>query len=280
MTPRLRLLLCCLAVTVPAVPAAIAQTVTGGASAPDDTTLARATCGTGDEWSCGRGQRLTLEGTGMDGVEAVVFLGGKGNRDDRRSEPVRSERDALVVFVPDNARSGRLRLLTYGDERIQSARPLTVRPGASKANPDDASPSADGVFPIAGPHDMGQTATNNFGGGRGHKGQDMFAACGTRVAAARGGTVKFAGYHSAAGNYVVIDGAGTDVDYVYMHMRDAPLVRTSQRVFTGQQLGVVGETGRATGCHLHFELWSGPGWYDGGAAFDPLPSLRAWDAYS
>ena len=139
---------------------------------------------------------------------------------------------------------------------------------------------ADHVFPIRGKHDLGQTATNGFGGGRNHKGQDMFARCGTGIAAARGGTVEFAGYHSAAGNYVVIDGNGTGVDYVYMHMLRAPLVRTGQRVRTGERLGQVGETGRATGCHLHLEMWSAPGWYSGGAPFDPLPSVRSWDAYS
>lgn len=141
---------------------------------------------------------------------------------------------------------------------------------------------ADHVFPIRGRHDLGQAPTNNFGGGgaRTHKGQDMFASCGTRLAAARGGTVQYAGYHSAAGNYLVIDGRGTETDYVYMHMLEPALVRTGERVFTGQKVGETGETGRATGCHLHFEMWSGPGWYEGGSAFNPLPSLRAWDAYS
>jgi murein DD-endopeptidase MepM/ murein hydrolase activator NlpD len=139
---------------------------------------------------------------------------------------------------------------------------------------------ADHLFPIRGRHNLGYTPTNGFGGGRGHKGQDMFARCGTRLAAARGGRVEHAGYHSAAGNYVVIDGAATGVDYVYMHMRESALVRTGQRVFTGQKIGEVGETGRATGCHLHFEMWSAPGWYKGGKAFDPLPSLKSWDSYS
>lgn len=137
----------------------------------------------------------------------------------------------------------------------------------------------DHLFPIRGPHDLGQTRTNQFGGGRGHQGIDMFARCGTRIAAARGGRVRFAGYQSRAGNYVVIDGAQTGNDYVYMHMRRAPLVRTGQRVFTGQALGEVGDTGRATGCHLHFELWSTPGWYRGGRPFNPLSALRRWENY-
>lgn len=136
---------------------------------------------------------------------------------------------------------------------------------------------ADHLFPIRGRHNLGYTRTNGFGGGRGHQGQDMFARCGTPLAAARGGRVQYAGYQSAAGYYAVIDGAATGRDYVYMHMRKPALVATGERVFTGQQIGEVGETGRATGCHLHFELWSSPGWYEGGRAFDPLPALRLWE---
>jgi murein DD-endopeptidase MepM/ murein hydrolase activator NlpD len=139
---------------------------------------------------------------------------------------------------------------------------------------------ADHVFPIRGRHNLGYSATNNFGGGRGHQGQDMFARCGTRIAAARGGRVERAGYESAAGYSVVIDSAETDVDYVYMHMLAPPLVQAGQRVFTGQKIGEVGETGRATGCHLHFEMWSAPGWYQGGRPFDPLPALKSWDSFS
>ncbi|HEV2723030.1 MAG TPA: peptidoglycan DD-metalloendopeptidase family protein [Thermoleophilaceae bacterium] len=137
----------------------------------------------------------------------------------------------------------------------------------------------DHLFPIRGKHNLGYTKTNQFGGARGHQGTDMFAACGTRLAAARGGRVQYAGYHSRAGNYVVIDGSGTGNDYAYMHMRRPSLVSTGQQVFTGQKLGEVGETGRASGCHLHFELWTAPGWYEGGRPFDALPSLKVWDSY-
>ena len=134
-------------------------------------------------------------------------------------------------------------------------------------------------FPIRGPHYFGEYAAR-FGGGRGHQGQDTFAACGTPLVAARGGVVKFKQYHSAAGHYIVIDGERTGIDYTYMHLRDAALVDAGDRVRTGQLIGYVGQTGRASGCHLHFEMWSAPGWYDGGKPFDPLPSLLAWDKTS
>ncbi len=134
-------------------------------------------------------------------------------------------------------------------------------------------------FPIRGPHYFGESAAR-FGGGRGHQGHDTFAACGTPVVAARGGVVKFKQYHGAAGNYIVIDGVRTGVDYTYMHLRDAALVSVGDRVRTGQLIGYVGQTGRASACHLHFEMWNAPGWYDGGSPFDPLPSLLAWDRTS
>jgi murein DD-endopeptidase MepM/ murein hydrolase activator NlpD len=134
-------------------------------------------------------------------------------------------------------------------------------------------------FPVRGPHYFGEFAAR-FGGGRGHQGQDVFAACGTPLFAARGGVVKFKQYHSRAGHYLVIDGERTGIDYAYMHLRDAALVDAGERVHTGQLIGYVGQTGRASGCHLHFELWKAPGWYDGGSPFDPLPSLLAWDKTS
>jgi Peptidase family M23 len=132
------------------------------------------------------------------------------------------------------------------------------------------------AFPIRGPHGYGEYAAR-FGGGRGHQGQDVFAACGTPLVAARGGVVKFEQYHSRAGHYIVVDGEQTDTDYAYMHMREASLVDVGDRVRTGQLIGYVGDSGRASGCHLHLEMWGAPGWYRGGAPMDPLPSLLAWD---
>jgi murein DD-endopeptidase MepM/ murein hydrolase activator NlpD len=137
-------------------------------------------------------------------------------------------------------------------------------------------------FPIRGAHTYGMSA-GRFGAARSghtHQGQDVMSPCGTPLVAARGGTVQHTAFHSAAGYYVVIDGAQTGLDYVYMHLREASLVHPGQHVYTGQPIGFVGDTGDAQGCHLHFELWSAPGWYEGGSPFDPLPFLRAWDRLS
>jgi murein DD-endopeptidase MepM/ murein hydrolase activator NlpD len=131
-------------------------------------------------------------------------------------------------------------------------------------------------FPIVGPHRFG-TGAAAFGGARHHQGQDTFAACGTPLVAAHGGVAKHAGWQSAAGNYLVIDNAGSGTDYVYMHLRAAALVSKGQPVLTGQPIGFVGDTGDADGCHLHFEIWTAPGWYTGGHPIDPLPFLEAWD---
>lgn len=138
------------------------------------------------------------------------------------------------------------------------------------------------AFPILGPHEYGMSA-GRFGAGRTghtHQGQDVMAACGTPLVAARGGIVQYSGYQGAAGNYVVIDGRGTGYDFMYAHLAEPSPLHTGDTVRTGQPIGIVGETGDAQGCHLHFEMWSPPGWYEGGSPFDPLPYLEKWDAYS
>ena len=165
---------------------------------------------------------------------------------------------------------------------VAGAGGLTARSAAAQDVGRDAFDLYDHVFPVRGRHDYGGAGAH-FGSGRSghsHQGHDVFARCGTRLVAARGGRVKFSGYHAAAGNYVVIDGAGTAVDYAYMHLEQLSPFPTGARVYTGQAIGTVGESGNARGCHLHFEMWSAPGWYDGGSPFDPYRSLRTWDGWS
>jgi murein DD-endopeptidase MepM/ murein hydrolase activator NlpD len=138
------------------------------------------------------------------------------------------------------------------------------------------------AFPLLAPHDYGGSGAV-FGAGRSghtHQGHDVMAACGVPVVAARGGRVQYSGYHSAAGNYVVIDGKGTSLDFMYAHFAEPSPLRTGDTVRTAQPIGLVGDTGSATACHLHFEIWTAPGWYEGGSPIDPLPYLQKWDAYS
>ena len=134
-----------------------------------------------------------------------------------------------------------------------------------------------GEFPVKASHTYG----DGLGAGRGHQGQDILADCGKPVVAARAGRVRVKDYQaSGAGYFVVVRRAGTRSDDVYMHMKRRVAVRRGERVGKGDLIGRVGSTGRSTACHLHFEIWSAPGWYDGGDPRDPEPKLRRWDRKS
>jgi len=85
-----------------------------------------------------------------------------------------------------------------------------------------------------------------------HTGVDIAAPMGSPIRSSTDGTVITARYDSMLGNYVEIRGfAG--YSYVYGHMR---VIRTSVGVHVnrGQLIGLVGDTGYATGPHLHFEV--------------------------
>jgi hypothetical protein len=142
----------------------------------------------------------------------------------------------------------------------------------------------DGKFPVRGRHGYGG-AVQRFGaprsGGRVHQGQDVFASCGTRVVAARGGRVQARGSDPQLyGNWVVIDGRGTRTDYRYAHLLHPVSPHDGERVRTGERIGRVGKTGnaRTVGCMLHLEVWPS-GWHDG-RPIDPLASLKRWDRWS
>lgn len=138
-------------------------------------------------------------------------------------------------------------------------------------------------FPVPGPHSFGGP-DDRFGAPRSghiHQGQDIPAACGEKLYAFEKGQVRVNSYQAGgAGYYIVIHGLLTETDAVYMHMKAPSWAPVGTPVTAGQQIGKVGETGDAVGCHLHFERWSVPGWYVGGAAYDPLPELQYWDTYS
>ncbi len=257
---------------MPAAALAHASPRSGGArySKPEVKTLK---CGTGEQTSCPRGYVLRLSGENLAQTRTVIFLGARGSRDDRRARPEAASPHRVLVTVPASARSGRLRVLA-ADSAAAGPR-LRVLPPAV-APPATAPVAAlPGVFPVQGAHDYG-SEINRFGGPRRHQGQDVLAACGTPLVAALAGQVTLTRFHARAGNYVVIK-ADDGTSQAYMHLLAPAAVEQGQRVSAGQPLGQVGQTGAASACHLHFELWTAPGWHEGGEPVDPLALLQAWD---
>jgi len=102
-----------------------------------------------------------------------------------------------------------------------------------------------------------------------HSGIDLGASFGTPVLAAKQGVVEFAGWGGGYGNLIELNHGSTGTRYAHL---EAIYVYQGQRVVQGQQIGLVGSTGRFTGPHLHFEVMvpSRDGW----VALDPAPYLN------
>ncbi|MDR0973238.1 MAG: M23 family metallopeptidase [Prevotellaceae bacterium] len=86
-----------------------------------------------------------------------------------------------------------------------------------------------------------------------HSGMDFSAPLGTEVYATGNGTVIKAGWESTYGNIVEID-HGFGYVTTYAHLRRF-YVKKGQKVMRGQVIAEVGNTGKSTGPHLHYEIW-------------------------
>lgn len=85
-----------------------------------------------------------------------------------------------------------------------------------------------------------------------HEGMDFSASTGTPIYATGNGTVTKAGWQSGYGRVVVINhGYGYETLYAHMNKID---VRKGQKVVRGEVIGEVGNTGKSTGPHLHYEV--------------------------
>ena len=103
-----------------------------------------------------------------------------------------------------------------------------------------------------------------------HDGTDI-AGCGygSNIFAAESGTVATVSYKYDNGQYIVIH---HDNGYytMYAHLcSGCTYVKVGDRVTRGQPIGGMGQTGFATGVHLHFSVWTGPP-YVGGTALNPM----------
>ena len=193
-------------------------------------------------------------------------------------------RDRHNHVLRRRARSSGRRVLTVRVAPRPAPRPVPPPAPAPPAGPAPVPPASapvvsGGVFPLTGPHGLGG-ADSRFGAartGHRHEGHDIDAATGTPVVAPFAGTVSWRGYQSGgAGHYLVL--AGVDGrHHFFAHCRGGSVtLRTGTPVAAAQPVCAVGNSGSATGPHLHYEIWVG-GWRPaGGRPIDPLPDLLAW----
>ncbi|MGK2933246.1 MAG: M23 family metallopeptidase [Solirubrobacterales bacterium] len=213
------------------------------------------------------GAVVRLTGSYLDKVKRVVFPG-KVKRMKVRPRALSSV--AVRVVVPKGADDGRPFVVSSTGERSNRS------PDEIRVVPRSRIPKE--VFPVRGPFDY-LGGGGRFGADRpgyGHQGQDISAACGTKLVVVKRGRVVYNDYHGAAGNYVVLNNKGENTYFAYMHMRKPSKLRIGEKVQAGDAVGRVGNTGRSYGCHLHFEYWVGP-WQTGGKPIDPLPYLKSID---
>ncbi|MDP9027706.1 MAG: M23 family metallopeptidase [Actinomycetota bacterium] len=117
--------------------------------------------------------------------------------------------------------------------------------GAGWANPTGAGPIT-GVF---GPRPDQPAGANAF-----HRGTDVGVQYGSPIYAAHAGTVVYAGWFGTYGYWIELDG-GDGIQTGYAHIRPGGIfVQVGQHVSAGQNIASVGQTGAATGPHLHFEV--------------------------
>lgn len=108
-----------------------------------------------------------------------------------------------------------------------------------------------------------------------HTGVDYPAPTGTKVVAARGGTVVYCNHGSAFGYHQIEIKPGDGTRDFYAHM-SARSVANGAKVKAGQQIGKVGSEGNSTGPHLHFERHNvATGGWSCSVPVDPKPSINA-----
>jgi murein DD-endopeptidase MepM/ murein hydrolase activator NlpD len=135
-------------------------------------------------------------------------------------------------------------------------------PGMPEAAP--ATGPRNGKLPVLGriSSRFGKRSDPFHGNTRHHHGIDIAAAEGSPIRAAEGGVVVMAGEQGGYGKLIVVEHRdGSQAFYAHC---SAIEVEPGQQVRAGAPIGRVGQTGRATGPHLHFEL------RQGGEAVDPF----------
>lgn len=108
-----------------------------------------------------------------------------------------------------------------------------------------------------------------------HTGIDIDGGTGDKIVAPADGVVKYAGWHSGGfGNSLKIEHKinGYTYETGYHHLSKIS-VKSGDKVKSGDTIGLMGNTGRSTGSHLHFMI------YKNGDLVDPLGCLKVIDRY-
>ncbi|OCT11571.1 peptidase M23 [Paenibacillus pectinilyticus] len=98
-----------------------------------------------------------------------------------------------------------------------------------------------------------------------HTGYDLDGELNDPVYVTAAGKVIEVGYDDEHGNHIIVDHS-RGIETEYMHLNKM-LVKRGESVTKGQQIGLVGSTGRSTGSHLHYEV------HKSGVPIDPKPYL-------
>lgn len=163
-------------------------------------------------------------------------------------------RQAEVLAEIEQLSAAEAELGALIDSRIAAA--PTAAPAAPAAPEAPASDTASAAAPASSAGCVWPaqgSVTSEFGSrwGRLHAGLDLAGPIGTPIWATKAGSVVVAGSQSGYGNTVVLD-HGDGMTTLYGH-QSRLAVSVGQSVSQGQLIGYIGNTGRSTGPHLHFE---------------------------
>ena len=179
---------------------------------------------------------------------------------------------AMLARLDDRSAMGGPLIELFGPAR-RSLDPRFVRLGVSLERMEALERGLAGI-PQHSPANLayissgfGYRADPFTGGAAFHAGLDFKGPIGAPIYAAAAGTVSFVGSQQGYGNTVEIDhGNGLTTRYAHMSGFRA---RVGQEVEAGQVIGLIGNTGRSTGPHLHFEVRIND------RAVNPRPFLKA-----
>ncbi|MEG1875678.1 MAG: peptidoglycan DD-metalloendopeptidase family protein, partial [Angelakisella sp.] len=162
--------------------------------------------------------------------------------------PGQQEVLADVVYV-DGEKVGETRLETTVTKEPVRARKMRGTLSPTQFLPAGSDISANFIWPVAGGH-----LSCGLHDYRGHTGMDIGANSGIGIYASRSGTVTLAYSYSRGdyGKHIYID-HGNGMTTRYAHCSEV-MVKAGQYVRQGQLIAKVGQTGRAYGAHLHFEI--------------------------